>query len=174
MSPFSKDETRYGSSSHPYPQAIFDDEFQQLKKITQELRKRNIYMKFKYIARLYQSGAIQQMVETLNKTHSKRKRSNEHLPDAKRKVEDASENDQSSDVRDNADTVDSNSDSSNSSDDEYEEDAEDSEQEEGTKDNDASNTVRVVTHTELYCCRQVPSQVDSLVYTSLIKIKKWY
>ena len=43
-------------------------EYRKLRRLLHDLARRNIYMRFKYIARLYHSGMLEQIVASLNAT----------------------------------------------------------------------------------------------------------
>ena len=104
-------------------------EFRKLRRLLHDLGRRNIYMRYKYIGRLYHSGLLKQIVELLNNTSDKRKRSkDEGLPDPKRKSTDEDEEDSA--------LTDYDSDRGDSSDDaeDEEEDEEDEEDEEVNND----------------------------------------
>lgn len=67
-------------------------EFRKFGRLLHELGRRNIFMRYKYIARFYPHGMLEQIVDLLNSTSGKRKRSNDrHLPNPKRQRTDDSD-----------------------------------------------------------------------------------
>lgn len=118
-------------------------EYRKLRRLLHDLGRRNIYMRFKYVARLYHSGLLEQLVDFLNETGGKRKRSedeeeNEELPEAKRKAGDDAQIPKSNDNNEeDAALTDYDSDDGDSSDeDEEDEEDEEGEEEEGDGDGD--------------------------------------
>ena len=104
-------------------------EYRKLRRLLHDLGRRNISMRFKYIARLYHSGMLEKIVDLLNETGGKRKRSDdededgkEDLPDPKRKAGDNSETPQSHEEKeDDSAFTDYDSDEGDSSDEDEEE-----------------------------------------------------
>ena len=106
-------------------------EYRKLRRLLHDLGRRNISMRFKYIARLYHSGMLEKIVDLLNETGGKRKRSDdededederEALPDPKRKAGDNSETPQSHEEKeDDSAFTDYDSDEGDSSDEDEEE-----------------------------------------------------
>ena len=140
-------------------------EFRKLRRMLHELGRRNIYMRYKYIGRLYHAGVLEQMVELLNKTSEKRKRSeDESLPEPKRKSADETEEDDSA-------LTDYDSNQGDSSD-----EAEDEEEEEEEVDNygneqlakeekeHESNFKDTIFPALRYCRRNVSTQTDGPIY----------
>lgn len=141
-------------------------EFRKLRRLLHDLGRRNIYMRYKYIGRLYHSGLLEQIVELLNNTGEKRKRSkDEGLPDPKRKSADDDEED--------AALTDYDSNQGDSSD-EAEDEEEDEEDEEvdtnvkeqlvkEEKDNESRFTDGIF-HALRFARRNVSTQTDGPIY----------
>ena len=118
-------------------------EYRKLRRLLHDLGRRNIYMRFKYVARLYYSGMLEKLVDFLNETGKKRKRSEDEnekdkLPEAKRKAGDndaqtpeSKENDEDDSALTDLDSNDG--DSSDEAEDEDEEEEEEKNEKNGMK-----------------------------------------
>ena len=117
-------------------------EYRKLRRLLHDLGRRNIYMRFKYVARLYYSGMLEKLVDFLNETGKKRKRSEEEnekdkLPEAKRKAGDNDAQTPESKENDEDDSaltdLDSNDGDSSDEDEDEDEDEEEEEEEKNEK-----------------------------------------
>lgn len=144
-------------------------EYRKLRRLLHDLGRRNIYMRYKYVARFYHSGMLEKMIELLNTTSDKkRKRSDDgDLPDAKRKVSDGTDKQQSDDNNeDDSALTDHDSNDGDSSDEAEaeEDDDEDEEQDEDKQGKEKEENSRLHFYRcPLRCRHHVSMQTDNVM-----------
>lgn len=144
-------------------------EYRILRRLLHEIGRRNIYMRYKYVARFYHSGILEKMVETLNTTSQKRKRKRtnkeDDLPDAKRQTIESSTEEKSSteEEEDDGALTDYDSNDGDSSDEaEAEEDDDDGEEEK--EDENFPSTGKYHYHLAWHSRHHVATQTTGPIY----------
>lgn len=149
-------------------------EYRILRRLLHELGRRNIYMRYKYIARFYHSGVLEKMVQTLNATSRKRKRSKKEreLPDAKRTTTERTEEQKPSNEKQEDDSALTDHDSNDGdSSDEAEAEAEDDDEMENEDENEKEyknenlpSTGKYFYHLAWHSRHHVSTQTDGPIY----------
>lgn len=134
-------------------------EYRILRRLLHELGRRNIYMRYKYIARFYHSDVLEKMVETLNTTSRKRKRSNkqEELPDTKRNTTESSDKQQPSNEQSENDSALTDLDSNDG-------DSSDETETEAEEDENIKSVGKYHYHLAWHCRHHVATQTDGSIY----------
>lgn len=146
-------------------------EYRILRRLLHELGRRNIYMRYKYVARFYHTGVLEKMVDTLNTTSRKRKRSNkqEDLPDAKRNTTESfnEQSPPSEEAGDDSTLTDLDSNDGDSSDEAETDDDDDNEDEEirkQRKEENLESTGKYFYHLARHSRHHVSTQTDGPIY----------